>query len=122
MDASKYSDGYLLVCRFFKEIGLYHEFIEYQKDSMIIRKWYNKPLPQYTDNPVKDLGETSITNWMIAHKGIKPYRNFIHSFKAWIRAFYPQRFKQWCPYDSIWDDGCSINIKRKKITIRYEQG
>ena len=120
MGASKYSDGYLLVCRFFKEIGLYHEFIEYQMEC------YNgdfnySPLPRYTNNPIKDLGSTGISYWMSVKKNKTPYRNFIYSFKAWLRAFYPQRFDQWCPYDSIYEDACSINIRRKKITIRYEK-
>ena len=117
MGVDKHSREYLIVCRFFKEIGLYREFLEYQRDAMITRKGYNMPVPFNTVNPVKDLGNTVITNWMAVKKGIKPYRNFIHSFKAWLRAFYPQKFDQWCPYDSIFEDSCSINIKRKKITI-----
>lgn len=121
MVADKHSEGYLLVCRFFKEIGLYREFLEYQRDAIMIRKGYNMPVPFDTVNPVKDLGNTTITHWMIVKKHITPYRNFIHSFKAWLQAFYPQKFDQWCPYDSIWLDSCSINIKRKKITINYRK-
>ena len=121
MDVNKHSEGYLLICRFFKEIGLYREFLEYQKNMMVFPHGYDKPVPFNTVNPVKDLGNTAITHWMMVKKNIKPYRNLIHSFKAWLRAFYPQKFDQWCPYDSIWDDGCSINIRRKKITIRYEK-
>ena len=122
MGASKYSEGYMLVCRFFKEIKLYREFIEYQMEC------YNgdfdySPLPRYTNNPIKDLGNTGISYWMKVKKNKTPYRNFIRSFEAWLKAFYPHKFKEWCPYSpySIYEDACSINIRRKKITIRYEK-
>ena len=121
MAADKHSEGYLLVCRFFKEIGLYREFLEYQKCVMNCPKRYDRPVPFNTENPVKDLGNTRITHWMMVKKDIRPYRNFIHSFKLWLHVFYPQKFDQWCPYDSLMSDACSINISRKKITIRYEK-
>lgn len=121
MDVDKFSPSYRLICRFFKEIGLYKEFLDYQRYAT---SWEGVIQTNAT-NAFRVFGNSSITNWIKKNKHIYPKRNFYESFKLWVNVFYPLRYDDFTRDYYVREpseDGCLINKNGKKITIEYEQG
>lgn len=92
MAAKKFmTQGYKTIIRFFKEIKLYKEFLDYCNDSNKV----NANFIPYEEDPLRNFGNTSISHWMEKNKRIKPKDgNFFDYFKAWLFVFYPELYKR----------------------------
>ena len=119
----KYSIGYQALCRFFKEIGFYHEFINYQKDGEKYVDFKCAKIPFDTENVVKSLGKTSITSWMECTKSLR-FRYTLHVlFIVWLKEIYNQPSIFDKDYDDMYlrIDGQSIHAivdyNKKRIKI-----
>ena len=117
----KYSEGYRLLCRFFKEIRLYNEFIEYQKTHM--DRGHISPT---TDNILRSLGETQFSHWIKYVKGKSVSANFFFIFRYWLMKFHPKFIQgDYSPmpeegwYPSYFGSPCNLDVEGKKITINY---
>lgn len=109
----KFSEGYKVLCRFFKEIGLYKEFIDFQRKETI-------NIPVDTNNPVKALGNTSITYWIKKNKKIDfPYRLY-EVFKLYLLELFPTL---WQMYGSkpVLNANLTINKEGKKIYFTWNK-
>lgn len=83
-----FSKGYKLLCRFFKEIGLYKEFLDYQRTQ-------RQTVPVNTENPFIALGNTSITSWLQTVKRIYVKHKLYETFKLWVRELYPKEYERY---------------------------
>lgn len=94
MDVEYISDGYKIIVRFFKEIGLYREFKEYcHWCNMCKMDTYN--FKTYKRDPLSNFGDTQITRWLKDKRNIElkdKNFNLYDYFKAWIFTFYPNYF------------------------------
>lgn len=85
----KYSVGYRLLCRFFKECGIYHDFIKYQREGEKYVSFRCRKVPVTSDNIVADFGNTCFTSWMeVIHR--QRFKTFYELFKAWLYFYYPK--------------------------------
>lgn len=114
MDANM-SEGYKIIVRFFKEIGLYNEF----KDYCDAHKYSGENFNVNTDNPLRSFGGTSVSYWIESNKGIRTlYGNLFDHFKAWLYIFYPDLYYyQDAPSSRMLD---RIDKDKKTIKIEYE--
>ena len=89
------TSGYKLIVRFFKEVGFYKEFLGYCKDPKRIHaNFYD-----YEEDPLKNFGSTSISNWIEQTKGIRfTNGNLYDHFRAWLFVFYPESYPKHSPY------------------------
>lgn len=114
---SKCTDGFRLIAMFFKEIGLYKEFREYCSTTPAFDNF-----DMTLENPFHCFGQTTITSWFNQKKHIYPISTFYKAFQAWMWAFYPE-FSEY--YDGMYQPseskGYSIDIQKRKITIKYEK-
>lgn len=86
-----------VVCKFFKKIGYFKKFIEYQENNQ--RKYYNK-IPAKTKNPLGDFGRTSLTSFIDNDTYLRGTTLF-ELFRYWLTAYHPQLFISFCkPYGS----------------------
>ena len=109
------TEGYKLIVRFFKEIGLYNEFIAYNNSD----KWYVSMFRPYEEDPLKNFGNTSITHWLKDNKGITVKSgNFFDYFKAWLYVFYPDYYiRDTKPQEEFLK---AVDKEKKIIEIEYE--
>ena len=111
----KFSEGYRILCRFFKEVKLYHEFIEYQNAHDV------KKIPINTENPVKSLGNTSITVWLEVHKKLFINSKIYEVFK--LSKLYDM-YKTPPVYNAeakIDKRGRTINLERKWLKLKWQE-
>lgn len=66
IESQKYSEGYRIITQFFKCIGLYNEFLEYQRDSSYLHRKFNVK----TKDPIKEFGATSISLYLCSRLSI----------------------------------------------------
>lgn len=117
----KFSEGYRILCRFFKEVKLYHEFIEYQNAHDA------KKIPINTKNPVKSLGNTSITNWFEVHKKLFIKSKIYEVFKLWLMELNPKLYDMYeTPpvYNAeakIDKRGRTIKLERKWLKLKWQE-
>lgn len=121
----KFSKEYKVICRFFKEIGLYHEFIIYQKEANKHFKFHCQTIPCNTHNLYEDFASSSITIWIEKVYGVTIMYSLYEVFIIWVREVYMHKFK--CLFfpkppnghdayvDDIVDD--IIDKKSRKIMI-----
>ena len=124
----EYSKGYRVIVRFFKEIGLYHYFLEYQRGGYkctLSSCLFDKD----TTDPIRTFARTCIT-FYIREKGGKLGRlpnneTLFHPFIYFLERFYPEFYHSTSYsiryYKDIRKKGeipyCAIDIEKKKITI-----
>jgi hypothetical protein len=119
MDVEYISDGYKIIVRFFKEIGLYREFKEYCH-------WCNKckmdtyNFKTYKQAPLSNFGSTKITRWLKNERNIElkdKNLNLYEYFKAWIFTFYPNYYDvNVQPYKNALK---TINKEKRTIKIEF---
>lgn len=124
----EFSKGYHVIVRFFKEIGLYHYFLEYQRGGykgILSNCLFDKG----TTDPIRTFARTGIT-FYIRGKGGKlgklPYNETLfYPFIYFLECFYPEFYHSTSYNISYYKDirkkgeipCCAIDIERKKITI-----
>lgn len=114
MVVNNFSKQYKLLCRFFKHIGLYKEFLDYQRYS------YNFTVPFDTYNVLRDVGNTTITHWLKEKKKINVTPNIYVSFSLWLQAYYPELSR--VLKNPIYSDtSCKIDCDKKRITLKIEK-
>lgn len=115
---------YKLIVRFFKEVGFYNEFKEYC-DHCRHDITDDMPFLENKENPIENLGSTSISHWMECKKGINlKHGNFYDHFRCWLFVFYPSYSQR---YDRLSDyfmkhtyDIISNYIDKEKRTMKIE--
>jgi len=92
----KFSKEYKVICRFFKEIGLYHEFIIYQKEANKYVNFNCRTIPCNTHNIYEDFAHSRITTWIEMVYGVTIKGSLYEVFNTWVREVYMREFK--CPF------------------------
>ena len=123
----EFSKGYRVIAQFFKEIGLYYYFLEYQRGGY--KSMSSSCFDKDTTDPIRTFSQTSIS-FYIRGKGDKlgklPYNETLfYPFIYFLECFYPEFYHSTsyniCYYENIRKKGeipcCAIDIERKKITI-----
>jgi len=111
----KYSKGYKLLCRFFKECGIYHDFMKYQREGDKYVSFFCKKIPTTSYDIVGDLAHTSFTAWLERIHG-RSYRTFYELFKAWLCVYYPKfNIDKNCIRGEYLEIINNVKINRKKL-------
>lgn len=117
MAAKTFSDGYKLLCRFFKQIGFYHEFLEYQRNTKY------RTIPFDSSNIIDDFGCSSISFWFMHEKNINFKVGLYYAFQKWLFVFYQEEYGaviRYHPTSYFNDDGlCVIDKDKKTIKLKY---
>jgi hypothetical protein len=116
MAAKTFSDGYKLLCRFFKQIGFYKEFLEYQRNTKY------RTIPFNSSKIIDDLGCSSITHWFRHEKNIDFKIGLFYAFQKWLYVFYEEEYGAYIFYPASFfkDDGsCVIDKDKKTIKLEY---
>jgi len=113
----KYSRAYRIICRFFKELGLYKEFVEYQRGETHVGYTCNS-IPTDTITPVRAFGRTNLTLWFEDAKGIIIKPSLYEIFKVWIEEFYPKHTDQPAFYYEFHEKEYILDMPRKKIKLK----
>lgn len=110
----KYSKGYKVLCRFFKECGVYHDFIKYQREGEKYASFACVKIPATSYDIVGDLGRTSFTAWLERiHK--RSYMTFYDLFKAWLYVYHLEfNIDKNCIRRSYLEIINNVKINRKK--------
>ncbi len=116
MAAKTFSDGYKLLCRFFKQIGFYHEFLEYQRNTK-----YYRTIPFDSSSIIVDFGCSSITHWFKHEKNIDFKIGLYYAFRKWLNVFYQEKYGNNIiyPHSNKDDDSCIIDRDKKTIKLKY---
>lgn len=124
----KYSKGYRIITQFFKEIGLYQYFLEYQRGG---HKSTSCPaFDVLTTDPIRAFSRSAITFYIRDIRKIRigdlpEGRTLLNPFIYFCECFYKDYYIT-TKYHSIElykihrDEGkiyCSIDIEKKKIII-----
>ena len=125
VENQKYSEGYRIITQFFKCIGLYNDFLEYQRDSSDLYREFNVK----TKDPIKEFGVTSISMYLRnkKHKGVylpESSHTLYYVFIYFVKTFYPSVFDSTNALMLTWQDyyegynRVPCIIDREKKTIR----
>lgn len=108
-----FSREYKLICRFFKEAGLYKEFLEYQKCDI---DSYHK-IAIDTKEPVRELGESSITHFIEEKYSVRYLDKFYDVFKIWLNEFYRDS------YPNLWLSNIKshVDVNKRRVYLRKEK-
>lgn len=117
MEKKYYSKAYRIICRFFKELGLYKEFVEYQQGETHVGYPCNS-IPTDTITPVRAFGRTSLTSWFEDAKGIIIKPSLYEIFKMWIAEFYPEHIDHSVFYNPLFEKEYVLDMPRKKIKLK----
>ena len=78
------SSEYRILCRFFKEIKMYHYFLMYQREGNKHVNFHCKPIDTDTENCVAALGKTSITVFIEEKTRVIFKYKLYEVFKVWL--------------------------------------
>lgn len=127
-EKSEYSKGYRVIVQFFKEIGLYHYFLEYQRGgykSMFSKCVFEKD----TTDPIRTFARTGISFYIRGKGGklgkLPSNETLFYPFIYFLECFYPEFYHSTTYdmhyYENIRAKGetpyCTIDIERRKIII-----
>jgi hypothetical protein len=116
MAAKTFSYGYKLLCRFFKQIGFYYEFLEYQRNTKY------RTIPFDSSNIIDDFGCSSITFWFIHEKNINFKVSLYFAFQKWLFVFYQEEYGASIVFTNNYfndDRLCVIDKDKKTIKLEY---
>lgn len=116
MAAKTFSDGYKLLCRFFKLIGFYKEFLDYQKNTKY------RTIPFDSSNIIDDFGCSSLSFWFRYEKKIDFKIGLFHAFQIWLFVFYQEEYGASIIYPASYfkyDGSCVIDKDKKTIKLEY---
>jgi hypothetical protein len=115
MDA-KITKEYKIIVRFFKEIGLYKEFKDYNNEEDTVKFHVD------ATDAITEFGKTSISHWLRRTRGIIVIGgNLYDYFKAWLYAFYPDLYPYLVYYNTPSEYFLKrVDKKKKIIKIEYE--
>lgn len=112
----KFSKEYKCICRFFKEIGLYKEFLTYQREANEHVNFHCETVPCNTHKPYEALGHSAITSWIEKVKNVQFRYKLYDVFKVWVKEVKPNGIK---PYTFIPNDMDYLIITPlKKIRVK----
>ena len=92
-EVKTFSEGYKVICRFFKKIGLYREFLDYQYSKDSLCKYVIK-IPTNTIDPIADFAKTSISYYLFFKKRICPTLHLYPYFIIFCQHFYPEFYEK----------------------------
>jgi hypothetical protein len=125
VESQKYSEGYRIITQFFKCIGLYNDFLEYQRDTSGCYRSFDTK----TKDPIKEFGVTSISMYMRSkNKTIylpESNHTLYYVFIYFVKTFYPSVFDSTNALMLTWQDyyegynrvPCIIDRERKTIKL-----
>ena len=126
VESQKYSEGYRIITQFFKCIGLYNDFLEYQRDSSDLYMRFNVK----AKDPIKDFGDTSISRYLRSKKHKTIYlpescHTLYYVFIYFVKTFYPSVFDNTNDLMLTWQDyyegynrvPCIIDREKKTIKL-----
>ena len=124
----EFSKGYRVIVRFFKEIGLYYYFLEYQRGGYK-SLFSNSLFDAYTTDPIRTFAKTGITYYIRGKGGklgkLPNNETLFYPFIYFLECFYPEFYHSTSYniryYEHIRKKGeipcCAIDFERKKIYI-----
>lgn len=92
-EVKTFSEGYKVICRFFKKIGFYREFLDYQYSKGSFFDFINK-IPTNTTDPIAAFAKSSISYYLIFKKRARPTFRLYPYFIIFCQHFYPEFYEK----------------------------
>lgn len=120
------SEGYRIITQFFKCIGLYQYFLDYQRDNSSVYRSFDIK----TKDPIKEFGAASISMYLRSKKHKTIYlpnssHTLYYVFIYFVKTFYPSVFDSTNALMLTWQDyyeghnrvPCIIDREKKTIKL-----
>lgn len=85
----KWSEGYRILTRFFKEIGLYKEFKIYQQQTG--KLWVR--IPETSEDILEDYAKSNISHFIRVKFNKFPKYHILETLVHFVKEFYPNHFE-----------------------------